>query len=99
MERTYALSLQDAEFGAEDLGAMTPEDHRRAFVTFLAGLLGDVDRYTGSADVDLERDGAGYHTVGLGSPGTSSARWSPRSLAPCRPGRGTDPGRAGPAGC
>ena len=44
---------------------MSPEDHRRAFMTFLAGLLADVDRYVDAGDVDLERDGAGYRSVGL----------------------------------
>ena len=47
---------------------MTPEDHRQAFMAFLAGLLADVDRYidAGGVDgVDLDMDGAGYRTVGL----------------------------------
>ncbi len=65
VERTYALSVQDAQISDEDLREMSPEDHRRAFMTFLAGLLVDVDRYIDTGDVDLERDGAGYRSVGL----------------------------------
>lgn len=65
VERTYALSVQDAQVSDEDLREMSPEDHRRAFMTFLAGLLADVDRYVDTGDVDLERDGAGYRSVGL----------------------------------
>lgn len=65
VERTYALSLPDAQVGPDDLRRMTPEDHRRAFMAFLAGLLGDADRYIDRGPVDLERDGAGYRTVGL----------------------------------
>lgn len=65
VERTYALSVQDAQLGEDDLRGMTGEDHRRAFMAFLAGLLADVDRYIDTGDVDLERDGAGYRTVGL----------------------------------
>ena len=65
VERTYALSIADAQLSADELSRMTPDDHRRAFVAFLAGVLADVDRYIGSGDVDLERDGAGYRTVGL----------------------------------
>ena len=65
VERTYALSLQDAQLTDEDLENMTPEDHRHAFMAFFAGLLADVDRYIDSGDVDLVRDGAGYRTVGL----------------------------------
>ncbi|HEY5150712.1 MAG TPA: ArsR family transcriptional regulator, partial [Mycobacterium sp.] len=55
----------DAQLSADDLSRMTPDDHRRAFMAFLAGVLADVDRYIDSGDVDLERDGAGYRTVGL----------------------------------
>ena len=65
VERTYALSVADAQISDEDLRAMKPEDHRRAFMAFLAGLLADVDRYIDGGDVDLEQDGAGYRTVGL----------------------------------
>ncbi len=65
VERTYALSVADAQISDEDLRSMTPEDHRRAFMAFLAGLLGDFDRYIDAGDVDLEQDGAGYRTVGL----------------------------------
>jgi DNA-binding transcriptional ArsR family regulator len=65
VERTYALSVQDAQLTDEDLEGMTPEDHRHAFMAFFAGLLADVDRYIDSGDVDLVRDGAGYRTIGL----------------------------------
>jgi len=65
VERTYALSVQDAQLNAEDLRSMTPEDHRRAFMAFLAGLLADIDRYIDAGDVDFEQDVAGYRTVGL----------------------------------
>lgn len=69
VERTYALSDQNAQISDEDLRAMTPEDHRRGFMVFLAGLLADVDTYIDGSrsdpGVDLDRDGAGYRTVGL----------------------------------
>ena len=65
VERTYALSIADAELSDDELSRMTPDDHRRAFVAFLAGVLADVDRYVDAGDVDLQRDGAGYRTVGL----------------------------------
>lgn len=65
VERTYALSITDAQVSDQELSRMTPEDHRRAFLAFLAGMLADVDRYIESGDVDLQRDGAGYRTVGL----------------------------------
>jgi hypothetical protein len=65
VERTYALSVQDAQLTDEDLKNMTPEDHRHAFMAFLAGLLADVDRYIDAGAVDLVADGAGYRTIGL----------------------------------
>ena len=65
VERTYALSINAAQISAEELLGMTPEDHRRAFMAFVAGLLADFERYLGAGAVDLEQDGAGYRTVGL----------------------------------
>jgi hypothetical protein len=65
IERTYALSMQDAQVSAEGLRAMRPEDHRRAFMGFIAGLIADFDNYLDTGDVDLERDVAGYRSIGL----------------------------------
>lgn len=65
VERTYALSTADAQVSDEDLAQMTPEDHRRSFMAFLAGLLADMDRYIDGGTVDLDQDGAGYRTVAL----------------------------------
>jgi DNA-binding HxlR family transcriptional regulator len=65
IERTYALSMQDAQVSAEELRAMRPDDHRRALMGFIAGLLADFDRYLATGDVDLDRDVAGYRSVGL----------------------------------
>ena len=60
-----ALSVPETQVGAEDLHDLTADDHRRGFIAFLAGLLGDFDRYLDSGAVDLEVDGAGYRSVGL----------------------------------
>jgi len=65
VERTYALVLQDAQLDADDLRAMTPDDHRRAFLGFVASLLADFDGYLASGEIDFERDGAGYRSVAL----------------------------------
>jgi hypothetical protein len=65
VERTYALSLQDAQLDSDDLRAMTPDDHRRAFMGFVASLLADFDGYLASGEIDFERDGAGYRSVAL----------------------------------
>jgi hypothetical protein len=44
---------------------MTVEEQRRAFLTFVAGLLADFDRYLERGDVELARDRVGYRQVAL----------------------------------
>ncbi len=39
---------------------MTRDEHRRAFLTFVAGVLDNFDRYVGRGDIDLTRDQVGY---------------------------------------
>jgi hypothetical protein len=48
-----------------ELAEMDPDEHRQAFMAFLAGLLGDFDRYLDEGDVDLRRDGAGYRLIAM----------------------------------
>ncbi len=60
VERTLVLRAANANLGPEESAAMTSEEHRRGFVTFVAGLIGDFDRYLASGDVDLARDRIGY---------------------------------------
>ena len=64
-ERTYSLRVENASVTAEDAAALSPETHRRMFMTFVAGLLGDFDRYLARGDVDLERDGVGYRQAAM----------------------------------
>lgn len=44
---------------------MSADDHRQAFLAFVAGLLGDFDRYLARGDVDLLRDGVSYRAAGM----------------------------------
>ena len=60
VERTYRLRESEAVVDADEAAAMSVDDHRKAFTVFVAGLLGDFDRYLGSGDVDLGRDLVGY---------------------------------------
>ncbi|MDP5183524.1 helix-turn-helix domain-containing protein [Blastococcus sp. BMG 814] len=64
-ERSYRLVLEAANVPADDLAAVSAEDHRRAFTAFVASLLADFDRYLDRGEPDLARDGVGYRQVGL----------------------------------
>jgi DNA-binding transcriptional ArsR family regulator len=64
VERTYALRLAAARVQPGELAAMTPEEHSRAFMAYVAGLLADFDRYLAAGTPDLGRD-AGYTVAGL----------------------------------
>jgi hypothetical protein len=59
-ERTYTIRQAAARIGATEAAAMSPAEHRQAFTAFVAGLLGDFDRYLASGSPDLARDGVGY---------------------------------------
>lgn len=64
-ERTYVLRTSSASIGLDELESMSAEDHRHAFMAFVAGLLADYDRYLSRGDVDLVRDGVSYRLAGL----------------------------------
>ncbi|WP_298455711.1 helix-turn-helix domain-containing protein [uncultured Cellulomonas sp.] len=68
VERTYRLRAGAASVDADEAATMTVEEHRRAFLTFVAGLLGGFDRYLdgeGEEPPDLGRDGVGYRQRAL----------------------------------
>jgi Helix-turn-helix domain len=65
VERTYVLRVAAASINLQEVERMSREDHRHAFMAFVAGLLGDVDRYLEREDFDPVRDGAGYRLAGL----------------------------------
>lgn len=65
VERTYALRAKAAELQAEDVAGMSPEEHRVAFIAFLAGVLAGFERYLETGDIDLARDGVGYRHLAL----------------------------------
>ena len=65
VERTYRLAVTSALIDPDELAAMTPDQHRQAFMAFIAGLVGDFDRYLADDDVDLVRDGVSYRITGL----------------------------------
>src|SRR3984957_15691289 len=48
VERTYTIRLASAHIGPAEAAAMTPAEHKQAFMAFTAGLLADFDRYLAS---------------------------------------------------
>lgn len=65
LERTYMLRLAAASIGPDEIASMSPDEHRQAFMAFVAGLLADVDRYLQREDADPLRDGVGYRLAGM----------------------------------
>ncbi len=65
LERTYELRRSAARIGPGDLATMSPDDHRQAFMAFVAALLGSFDRYVADGDIDYVRDAVSYAITGL----------------------------------
>jgi hypothetical protein len=65
LERTYMLRLAAASIGPDEVDSMSVEDHRQAFMAFVAGLLADADRYLERGDIDPLRDGVSYRLAAM----------------------------------
>ena len=65
VQRTYVLRASAAVITPDQIATMSTEDMRQAFLAFVAGLLGDVDRYLARDGVDPVRDGASFRLAGL----------------------------------
>lgn len=65
LERTYILRASAARIGVGELERMSIDDHRQAFIAFVAGLLGDFDRYLARGKIDPLRDGVSYNLAGM----------------------------------
>jgi Helix-turn-helix domain len=65
VERTYVLRLAAASLSQDDIAAMSPDEHRQAFMAFVAGLLSAADRYFDRADFDPIHDLSSYRMAGL----------------------------------
>lgn len=65
VERTYVLRTAAASVSLEELAKMTPDQHRQMFLAYVAGLIGDFDRYLAREDIDLMRDGVSYRMAGM----------------------------------
>jgi hypothetical protein len=65
VERTYVLRAAAARINPDEIAKMTPEEHRQTFLAFVAGLIGDFDRYLARGDVDPLRDGVSFNLAGM----------------------------------
>jgi hypothetical protein len=65
VERTYILRTAAATVSLDELAKLTPEQHRQMFVSFIAGLIADFDRYLDRGKPDLLRDGVSYRLAGM----------------------------------
>ncbi len=65
VERTYVLRPSAASINLAELDTMSREDHRSAFLAFLAGLIADFDGYLARDDISPGRDGSGYRLAGM----------------------------------
>jgi DNA-binding transcriptional ArsR family regulator len=65
VERTYAMRMFAAQIQPREARAMTLDEHAQAFVAYIAGLLGDFDRYLASEPEDPARDGASYRIAAM----------------------------------
>jgi len=95
LERTYVLRVSAASVNLDELERMSREDHRQAFMAFVAGLLGDFDRYLSREQIDLLRDGVSYRMAAFWLDDAELAELAtdllrvlqPRLANPPRPGR------------
>ena len=65
IERTYTLRVYAAQLQPDEIAAMTLDEHADAFLAYVAGLLGDFDRYIGSEPEHPGQDGAGYRVAAM----------------------------------
>jgi hypothetical protein len=64
-ERTYTLRMYAAQMQPDEIAAMTLDEHASAFLAYVAGLLGDFDRYAATQPQDPVKDGAGYRVAAM----------------------------------
>ncbi|MCG5435405.1 helix-turn-helix domain-containing protein [Micromonospora foliorum] len=65
VERSYRVRQDQGTISPAARAAMTRDDHRRAYTTFAASLLGDFDRYLAHEHADPHRDGVVYRQAAV----------------------------------
>jgi hypothetical protein len=95
LERTYVLRASAARLGVDEIASMSRDEHRQAFLAFVAGLIGDFDRYLARDTIDPLRDGASYNLAAMWLDDAELAELArelnivlqPRLANPPKPGR------------
>lgn len=64
-ERTYALRMYAAQIQPDEVAAMSLDQHVQAFLAYLAGMLGDFDRYVAGQPEQPGKDGTGYRVAAM----------------------------------
>ncbi len=64
VEKTYTLRMLAAQLQPDEIDAMSIDDHAQAFMAYVAGLLGDFDRYLAHSP-DPGHDGASYRVAAM----------------------------------
>jgi hypothetical protein len=93
VERTYAMRLPAARMQPDEVAAMSPDDHTQAFVAFVAGMLGDFDRYVESPGFDPIGDDATYRLAGMWLTNAEYAEYLRDLVAISQPRLANPPGR------
>jgi DNA-binding transcriptional ArsR family regulator len=65
IERFYRFEEGNAKLSDAEVAALSHDDHRRYFTTFVAMLMADFEQYLQRQRLDLAADGVGYHQVAL----------------------------------
>jgi DNA-binding transcriptional ArsR family regulator len=65
IERFYRFEEDNAKLSDTEVAALSHDDHRRYFTTFVATLMADFEQYLQRETLDLAADGVGYHQVAL----------------------------------
>ncbi len=65
VERTYTLRRVAAQIGSREAAAIAADDHARAFMVYIAGLLADSNHYLASGRPDPAHDGAAYRMAAM----------------------------------
>jgi hypothetical protein len=65
IERTYTLRMYAAQMQPDEIATMTLDQHVNAFLAYVAGLLGDFDRYIATEPEYPGEDGAGYRIAAM----------------------------------